>query len=293
MTQFQRVNHCWMLPRQSTCIVQLGRFGDLLQLFPAFRLMFEHNKIEPTVMVSKEYANVFDGISYANPWVVGLDWWRGTAKARQMAEERFERTIVPQYWNDKDGVPESEAAATKLRFTAHGRTWEVEGEAADYGTCMWNRLGFTRAQMLSEPLVIDRRDSLREEALFAQHVHNRTKPLLLYNFTGVCSPFGFVPEMMRLLRDFKSRFEMVDLGVIKAQRIYDLLGLYDRAAGLITIDTATAHLANASKAPTIWLTVDSTGESIPRGNVAFHSKYSQVPKNLGNIANILTQWATA
>jgi hypothetical protein len=154
---------------------------------------------------------------------------------------------------------------------------------------MWNRLGFSRAQMLSEPLVIDRRDSSREEALYDQHVHTK-KPLVLFNFTGVCSPFGYVPEMMRLLSDFRSRCELVDLGKIRGKRIYDLLGLYDRAVGLITIDTATAHLAPASQVPTLWFTVNSTGESVPRGNVALHIKYNDAPKRLSDIYNLLHSW---
>lgn len=289
MTQLQQLNRCWLIPREPPCIVQLGRTGDLLQLFPAFKLMAERDGEKPVVMVSDEYAGVFDGISYAQPWVVKYRWWNDTAKAKQLAMGHYSHVIIPQYWNDNDGVPESEASETRLRFTAHGHTWAVEGETQDYGTCMWNRLGFTRVQMLSEPLVIDRRDKDREEELVKNHVRS-LKPVLLFNFTGVCSPFGYVPEMMRLLRNFQSRFQLVDLGLIRARRIYDLLGLYDIAAGLITIDTATAHLANASAVPAIWFTVDSTGESIPRGNVALHVKYPETPKRFGEISDVITKW---
>lgn len=284
-------DRCWLIPRQSTCIVQLGCFGDLLLLFPAFKLMFEQTRIEPTVMVAREYSSVFDGISYATPWEVSLTWWRGTTQAKRKAEMRFDHVIVPQYWNDIDAVDTLAQSPVKGQRTwrAHGRTWKVESETPDFGTAMWNRLGFTRAQMMSEPLVLDRRSPEREEELAKRYLQSRRRTLL-YNFTGICSPFGYVPEMMRLLSEYRTRFNLVDIGKIKAHRIYDLLGLYDRAAGLITIDTATCHLAPASKVPTIWFTVDSTGTSVPRGTVALHCKYSETPKRLGEIRSVLNHW---
>lgn len=83
---------------------------------------------------------------------------------------------------------------------------------------------------------------------------------------------------------------MLDLGKIRAHRIYDLLGFYDRAIGLITTDTATAHLAPASKVPTLWFTVPGWGKSVPRGNVALHVQYDQVPRYLGEIDLLMQHW---
>lgn len=280
---------CYVVPQEAPCVVQLGRYGDLLQLMPAFRLMGHRDGIKPVVMVSHEYASVFDGISYAFPWVVPLEWWKDSAKAKQQAMTRYRNVIVPQYWNDLSEPVTQRSENGKVHFIAHGRKWAVEGENADYGTAMWNRLGFTRQQMLSEPLVLDRRSPEREAELVRLYTRPGKKTLL-YNFTGVCSPFGYVPEMMRVLLPYRTMMNLVDLGKIRARRIYDLLGLYDVAVGLITIDTATAHLANASQVPALWFTVDSTGESIPRANVALHVKYSQTPKRLEEIDSLIRKW---
>lgn len=281
---------CFLLRQEPPLIVQLGRFGDELLLFPAFKLIREQMGVKPIVMVSHEYASVFDGISYATPWSVPLRWWQDSDKAKKLAKTRYNNVVVPQYWNDLSEPKETTPAKNgHIFFKAHGRMWLVEGESPDYGTAMWNRLGFTRKQMVTEPLVIDRRNRNREQQLVSRYMRNG-KPTVLYNFTGYCSPFGYVPEMMRLFQDFQKKLNFVDLGKIRADRIYDLLGLYDLAKGLITIDTATAHLAPASRVPTLWLTVDGTGTSVPRGNVALHCKYSEAPKRLSEIRSVLDRW---
>lgn len=251
--------------------------------------MFDETDIQPLVMVSTKYSSIFDGISYAEPWPVNLDWWKGTSAAKSLALRASYDVIVPQFWNDPPEDKRTRIGNGNIVLQAHGHIWEVEGESADFGTAMWNRLGFTRAQMIAEPLVVDRRDRLREDELVRQNIHGH-HPLLLYNFTGICSPFPYVPEVLHVISKYRSRFELVDLGVIRAYRIYDLLGLYDRAVGLITIDTATAHLAPGSAVPTLWFTVDSTGASVPRGNVALHVKYSETPKRLAEIENLLDKW---
>lgn len=284
-----KLDRCWSIPDDPPVICQLGRFGDLLCIFPALKLMFEQTGIKPIVMVSNVYASLMDGISYATPWIVPLDWWKDIAKAKRMAYAKTDNVIVPQFWNDLSDQPKKLSGGKIVKFSCHGKTWEVEGDSADFGTAMWNRLGFTRAQMLSEPLVLDRRGKERETALVKSHVRGN-RPLLLYNLLGLSSPFGYIPEMMQVLKPYREHFEMLDLSTVRAHRIYDLLGLYDMAVGLITVDTATGHLAPASKVPTLWFTVDHQGCSVPRGNVALHVKYSETSKWLGEIDLLLKLW---
>ena len=57
---------------------------------------------------------------------------------------------------------------------------------------------------------------------------------------------------------------MVSLASFKATRIYDLLGLYDIAAGLVSIDTATTHLAAASKVPLLAFCRCGWSSAIPK-----------------------------
>lgn len=296
MTQLQPLDKCWLIPRQAPVFCVLGRYGDLILLLPAFLEIYRRTGLKPIVIVSNEYASVLDGVSYVVPDVVKEGWWSGIPKARQMAERKYGRAIVPHWWNDAatagDIVEDIGKGGVRI-LQSHGINWGVDTKShPDFGTSMWRRAGFTRQEMLTLPLVFDRRCPEREEALVKQWCQPGRK-LLIYNFTGVSSPFGYVPEMARLMMDYRTKFQMLDLGQIRATRIYDLLGFYDRAVGLITTDTATAHLAPASKVPTIWLTVPGWTSSAPRGNVALHIPYNQFPKRASEIRTVLDQWSKA
>jgi hypothetical protein len=251
--------------------------------------------LNPIVIVSRDYASVLDGVSYVTPDVVKEGWFDGMSTARRMALQKYGSVIVPAWWHDPETVQDlvTDMNQNGVRvLQSHGRNWGVNiNTHPDFATSMWRRAGFTREEMLTLPLVFDRRNKDREEELCKKHIYGN-KPLLLYNFTGVSSPFGYVPEVMRLMRDYQADFFMLDLGMVRCARIYDLLGLYDRAVGLITIDSATMHLAPASKVPTIWLTVPGWGKSTPRGNVALHVQYDQTPKRLEEIRAVLEKWRT-
>lgn len=288
MIQTRPLDHCFWLPKRPPVFVQLGRFGDLILLLPAFKLIHERTGKKPIVIVSDEYASVLDGVNYVTPHPIKAHWWSGIPKAKAIAES-MGGGIIPQWWNDRqtNDVPKG-----PLVLQCHGDKWGIDiNKYPDFGTAMWVRAGFTREEMIETPLVFDRRSPEREETLVKFHVRSDRK-LLLYNFTGISSPFGYIPEMSRLLADYRNKFQCLDLGAIKATRIYDLLGLYDRAAGLITTDTATAHLAPASGVPTIWFTVPGWSTSVPRGNVAIHIPYDQFPKRASEIRPVLDKWET-
>jgi len=285
------LDRCWTLPKSAPLIVQLGRTGDLLLLFPAFKIIRDRVGMNPVVMVSREYSGVMEGISYATPWVIDGHWYNDMPKARQIAERTFGNAIIPHFWSP--GVDASDLVKGPMVLQCHGHEWGCCPERyPDFGTSMWIRAGLTREEMITSPLVIDRRNTHRELDL-VKRFNRSEKPMLLYNFTGISSPFGYVPEMMRLLAPYRQHFNMVDLGEVRAHRIFDLLGLYDAAVGLITIDSATAHLAPGSKVPTLWLTVPGWGRSVPRGNVALHVQYDQVPKRLSEIQAVIEKWKTA
>jgi hypothetical protein len=123
-----------------------------------------------------------------------------------------------------------------------------------------------------------------------ESVHSRQgKPLLLVNFSGHSSPFAWVPEVMRAVNQFQQQFNIVDIGRLKAQRIYDLLGLFDAAAGLITIDTATLHLAAGSAVPYIAYTRADWSSSVPKGNCVLEIKYrdEEVKGRMGEVVRVL------
>ena len=260
-------------------------------MFPAYREIHRRTGHKPEVIVSTEYVGCFDGISYAKAIPVGLHWWDGIPQAKAMAEARGGWYCTPQWWNDPCPIPAEYRGSFTLQ--CHGRAHGVNLNLwPNFMASMYERAGFTQQEMKTLPLVFDRRNPLREQKLLDNlwPPAFRKKPLLLYNFTGISSPFGYQPELFPVLNEFRKDFHMVDLGPVRAHRIFDLLGAYDAAAGLITCDTSTAHLAHASKVPTVWFTAMGWTGSTPRGNVAAHIKYDDVPRRLNDLAEVLERW---
>jgi len=280
-----------MQSHDAPVLVLLGRAGDTILMLPAFMEIHRRTGLKPRIIVSDEYANIYDGVSYVDPIPQPLHWWQGVEKARIIASALSQNAVLPQWWLGKCPIP-AEYRGT-FNLTCFGHNWGVNLALwPNFMSSMWERCGFTREEMVTLPLVFDRRNPVREDELLRQiwPIPMRKKPLLLYNFTGISSPYGFVPEMFPVIQRFARDFHIVDLGKIRAKRIFDLLGAYDVAAGLISSDTATAHLAHASKVPTIWMSVDGWCGSTPRGNVALHFGYNETPRRLQDVSAVLQSW---
>lgn len=245
-----------------------GPFGDLIQCLPAFERMAGGGHT-PLVVVNERYSSLLDGVSYVKVETTPEPWQELSALRR-----RWPEAVAPQFWNDPL-APERRARMGQGRMLVRHRNQplivDLEKDP-DYGTAMWRRLGFGRGDFLKSVPHFDRRDALRESLL------NRQPRLLLYNLKGNSSPFPWTPEVSNALAPWKHR--SLDLSRVRAHRLYDLLGLYERSACLLSVDTATAHLAAGSPIPTIWLTQDGWTGSVPRGNVLLALRYSEVMEKL-------------
>lgn len=284
--------NCWCLPKHPVAHICLGKYGDIIQLLPAFLAMYEKTGVRPSVVVSNEFSNIFDGVSYVHSWPMDLSWSEGGPEARRIAEAAGFRVVFPAWWNDDAKLWAKDPRATNgtLELISHNLRWKIDTSRwPDYGSSMWNVLGFTRGDMLRLPLVFDKRDGKREDALVSSIKRGR-KPMLLYNFTGKASPFPAVPEIVNRLKQLESRFQLVDLGSIRVEKIYDLLGLFDSSVGLLTSDTATLHLAAASRIPYIAFTQDGWLGSVPRGTCVKEVKYIHSLSQADEVAQIASQW---
>lgn len=277
--------------KQPEAVVCLGRYGDLILMLPAFKKIQERTGVNPVVMVSQEYASVLEGVSYVTPWPVPLDWAKDVLKARKAAEEQFKVVHVPAWWNDKEMAMDANDAITsahQAKIRINGLELYIPPHQTNYMVSMWDESGVPESDKL--PVLFDQRRTVEENNLCDQWLHVR-KPTVLYNFTGTSSPYPYQHEMHSAMREFKDMLHFVDIGDIRAGRIYDLLGLYDRAVGLITIDTATLHLAAASKVPYIGITKEGWSGSVCKGNCALNFKYGQSLDNLDKVKRTLKSWA--
>ncbi len=249
-------------------------------LFPAFREIAQRTGVNPVLLVSHQFSSLLEGTSYITPIVLNIGWLE-VAKAKAVAKARnFERIIIPKWWDDPGGVKPEYRGNFALNYKGKKCLVDVE-KFPNYMTSQWECCGFSPQDIFALPLVFDRRSHVRESLLLKQ-VHPKTDtPFIAYNFNGVTSPFGYVPEVLNTIRPkFSSRCRFIDMGNIHAHRIFDLLGIMDAAKGVITCDTSTGHLVTASPTPHAIYIADGWGGSVPRGNCGFYCRYGETVKKL-------------
>ncbi len=289
-----RSTACWFLtPKAAPSFVQLGRFGDVILLLPAFLEIYKRTGFKPNVVVSEEYSSVLDGASYVTPHPLGLHWWGGIPMAKEYARKLWGRAIVPAWWNDKE-CPIPLEYRGNFVLQCHGHEHGVNLALwQNFMTSMYSRAGFTREEMLRLPLVFDRRNPDREAELIAKLYPPamRKKRLLITNFSGISSPFAWTPEIHPVLYRFARHFHIVDIGNVRAHRIFDIIGVMEIAAGMLHCDSAPLHLAHATSTPYIGFQADGWTGSDCRGNCVLSMRYSEVPRCLNEIADTLQSWA--
>lgn len=284
------MNTCFLpLPKLPKCFVHLGRYGDLMIMMPLWKKLQERDGIAPVVVVCAEFADLFEGASYINPWPVqNFNWFADVKLARKIAEHWFGEVVVPKWWDEPGRKPRFENPwENRITLLHQGHHIEV-GESAwkSFMLSQWVETGHTLQELVDWPLVFDNRSPAREESL-GKRVSSWKRPVVLYNFTGISNRCPFEPEIIGAARKFSDRLELVNLGGVRAERIYDLLGLYDRALCLITGDTSTLHLAAASKVPTIALLADGGAGSIVKANCPLVLRYGEIRSNLHRIESVI------
>lgn len=201
-------------------VLMLGRYGDIIQILPAARLAGSLRGQRTNLIVSKDFADVLDGVSY-----VTCRQYQGPysqfKNAYRLARSMFSDVLAAQVYRPGDNyVPKTES----------------------YTRDSWANL-FLEQYYDTEPLIFDRRDHNRELTLI-RDTNLTDRSTFLWSGAGITSPFAQAAECRAALLESGTR--ILDISRIKARRVYDLLGLMDVAGGLITIDTAPLHLAAAS-----------------------------------------------
>lgn len=252
--------------KRELCVVALGRYGDIVNVLPVCRELAMRGEA-PALMVAEQFKDVLDGVGYVEPEVFAGSF-TDVKEAVRLAQSKYDRVLVGQ---------------------VNSRNVGVNTECNSFSEEAWRQMGF-REEYGRLPLVFDRRDSEREEQLVKTH-RKTAKPLLLVNCAGKSSPFQAAPLLLNhLSKKWGETFEVLDLSTVKAHRVYDLLALMDVAACLITIDTATLHLAAGSHVPMIALLSETPTlwhGSKPKPETLLARRYSEVPERLHEIDAVL------
>lgn len=223
----------------------LGRTGDLLSILPFLKTEPE----KPNLVVSNQHVDLFDGVSYVNavPFDGGIHMLR---EAFDFAKEKFPDVKSLQVIGNTNDVAE-------LTYAPNGQNSAI---TTSFVKEIWKIAGKMHLWDDVLPLVFDQRNPERETALLKScnvaGTPGRKKPLLLVSIKGNTSPFPYCDLLMELLRlKFGKEFHILELP--KAEHIYDLLALYEKAHCIVTVDSAPLHLARACPdLPVIALTND-------------------------------------
>ena len=225
--------------------VMLGRYGDICNILPMLKAEDEAGR-RPTLVVSKDFADILDGVSYVDRIV-----WNGAYDQLSDALRwlRKERSIVAPVVCQYHKHPTDKA---RLTDSYQKEVWRMAGRLADFES--------------RGPLEFDQRDPNREGELWRRFSIGK-KPLLLVGLESSSSPIkNKVLITLAIAEHFNRTHRVVNLKNVKAEKIYDLIGLLDHAALLITADTVFLHLARTSKVTTIALVNDGW-----RGSVSDHA----------------------
>ena len=223
----------------------LGATGDVCAFLPVLWQVAQGGA-RPRLVVSKRYAGVLAGVSSVEPVifdgeVADLD--------RAMQEAR---------------LADPQAVCVQTTGPAEAcQKWAYGGAGVHSDSFvkeMWRLAGHLPLWREDPPLVIDQRDLAREAKLRDQFPQpaGRKRFRCLVHLDGNTSPFPYAPLLGKLIELAMPRWEVIDLGIVQSERIYDLLGLYQTADLLIACDSAPLHLARACPGlPVMALTKDT------------------------------------
>lgn len=240
------------------CVVELGRFGDLINILPYLQMIHEEYET-PAVCVSQEFMTIFEGVSYVRPWPLAVKN-EELGQAISISKEEFLIVINAQIW---------------------GKSWSQRRTCRSYNEESWANCGvLNRFEDKNLKPIFDRRDAAREAELISSAVgKSNTKPIILVNSSAaISSP---CPACNVILDEVKKLWGeenlVIDLAQVKAHRIYDLLGLFEISACLICIDSAFLHLAQATEIGIIAVTNDKPwAGTIVRRNLVAQTDYEKL-----------------
>jgi len=241
----------------AVCLVQLGRAGDIMNMLPIARHLKRQGK-DVWLATSNEFAGLLEGVSYARPYPLAMPF---DALTKGMLEVglNFSDVINCQIYGW--GVSQEKQCPT-----FNEESWRIAG----FGDHFRDR---------EFPLVFDRRFPTREEALLKRAFRTQ-KPKIVTNLTSASSaPFPQGRAILASMVRAFPQYEVVDIGELRCHRIFDLLGIMEKARVFVTIDTATLHLNLATNVPMIAIVRDGWEGAEPRWGCARKFLYSEARKN--------------
>jgi len=134
----------------------------------------------------------------------------------------------------------------------------------------WRLAGYENLWRENLPLVFDKRNRDREEALKQKYLPKRKRDFILLFTEGHSSPM----QCERIVRDLVRACGLPVIENPKAERIFDLLALMEEASVIVASDSAPLQLAQAVDTPVVALITDKP--SLWHGTAMRHNHFAYV-----------------
>lgn len=238
-------------------IVCLGRYGDIVNVLPIAWHLAQTAGV-PKFCVSEEFWTILDGVSYVQPVVWPVDYKELPWAIKRVAGRSPEAIIAQAYMH-----PDQSRKTESYQMEA----WRMAGYLDQFGKF---------------PLVFDKRNPAREKELdlkmaLLTNPFTVNKATILVASKSVSSPYR--DDLLGRVRKEFPGYNVVDLSALKSPRIYDLIGIIENSACLVTVDSVQLHLARATKTPVIALINEGWFGSVPQGNIKSTIRYSEALAN--------------
>jgi hypothetical protein len=259
--------------------VNAGRYGDIISFLPVLYNEYQETKVKPRLVVSKDYADILDGVSYVEPLVFDgafEDIAGAVAFAKTFADDVKTSQVV--------GIPDV------IVSQVYGNSHAPQVVCDSFQKDAWKLAGKLDLWPSQPPLVFDLRDKKREKRLY-KYIPT-FKPWIVVSTRGFSSPFPWNDLLWEILNHSFPNHHIVDLAKVKAERMFDLLGIMDHpnTEAMILTDSGPLHLSYATTKPVHALIADSPTMwfgSAWRPSYASYTRYKNFPRDVTRILDLI------
>jgi hypothetical protein len=257
----------------------MGRYGDIVSFLPVLKNEFDTTGQNPSLVISKDYADILEGVSYVNPIV-----YDGTFDDITGALEYLKTLNKTATATQVVGIPDV------LISQVYGNHVGPKIICDSFQQDAWRLAGKLDLWPSQPPLIFDKRDAKREKKLTKGIP--KDKPWIVVSTGGTSSPFPYSDLLWEILNHSLPDFHIVDLATIKAEKFYDLLGIMDHpnTHAMILTDSGPLHLSYATQKLVHALITDSP--SLWHGTAwrpfyASYTRYKNFPRDVTRILDLI------
>jgi hypothetical protein len=259
--------------------LNLGRAGDVISFLPVLKNEYDETREKPKLVISKDYADILDGVSYVEP-IIFDGPFEDISGALKFAKSLGSSVVTSQVV----GIPD--VVVSQVYGEAHAPKIICDSFQQD-GFRLSGKLELWPKQ---PKLIFDKRDKKREKRLY-KYIPT-FKPWIVVSTGGFSSPFQYNDLLWEILNHSLPDFHIVDLTKIKAERMYDLLGIMDHpnTAAIISTDSGPLHLSYATEKPVHAIVTDSPSlwhGAAFRPFYASYTRYKNFPRDVTRILDLI------